>query len=401
MKDKKLPFWTMSFLITGNVLGVGVLALPIKTGLSGYIPTACAIILIWAIMYFTALIIAKRITVSEKLSKTFDIPSFFNDELGSIGKWIAIIANLILLYGIITAYLSMVSSMINALFPAILSQKSLILIYFAIGSLLTVFGMRILLRGNFLVIIGLWICFAILLSITSNHFDINNLRFTNWKILPGGLAVIVSAFHFHNIVPTVCRRFEFNYKLIRKSIFIGTFIGLIMNIAWVTVVLGALPILGPGTTTINYAFMHSEPATVPLVQLLGSHVFITTSLIFALLAVTASFAANGKGLLSFIADLSHSYLKMDNKYVTYILSFLPPLLLALGNPHAFLRAISIVGGVGEAILFGVLPAAILLKHVFKKKNKVKFTFILAVFILLVSLFIVFSTSMEWIKSIYF
>lgn len=39
-------------------------------------------------------------------------------------------------------------------------------------------------------------------------------------------------------------------------------------------------------------------------------------------------------------------------------TFLPPLVIALLFPTVFLKAIGVVGGVGIALLFGVLPAVI-------------------------------------------
>ena len=71
----KLPVITTSFLVIGNVLGVGVLALPIKCGLSGFVPALISIVLIWAVMLTSAWVIAYKINIEK--SESFDIPSFF------------------------------------------------------------------------------------------------------------------------------------------------------------------------------------------------------------------------------------------------------------------------------------------------------------------------------------
>ncbi len=376
----------MSLLITGNVLGVGVLALPIKTGLSGYGPTMLSIIGIWALMCFTALIIAKRITpVEGKLH--FDIPSFFTKEIGHFSKWIVIIANLLILYGVITAYLSMVGVMIAHLFPTLLSTKKLILIYFFLLLLFIVFGMRLLQHSSTLVVIAIWLSFAILIVLSVKAFTPSHLTFTNWAVLPFGLPVIVSAFHFHNIVPTVCRQLDFDYPLIRRAIIQGTAIGLVINLIWVTIVLGALPVHGIGHLTLAYSAAHGEPATVPLAFELHSRLFVFFNLIFALLAVTASYMANGTGLLGFIRDLTSTYLKTSNRLLIWLLAFAPPLIIALIDPSIFLRAIGFVGGVGEIILFALLPAIILLKG-FKTKQETSIVKQwLAYLIIIISLFI--------------
>ena len=105
---RSLPIITTSFLVLGNVLGVGVLALPIKCGLSGFLPAVCGVVLIWAVMLLSAWVIAYKINVEK--SDRFDIPSFYGNFLGASGKWIAILCNLILLYGVLVAYLGGIST---------------------------------------------------------------------------------------------------------------------------------------------------------------------------------------------------------------------------------------------------------------------------------------------------
>lgn len=386
MNQEKLPLWSMSLLITGNVLGVGVLALPIKTGLSGFFPTVLSIIAIWGLMCFTALIIAKRIT-PEASTLHFDIPSFFIKEIGHFTKWIVIAANLLILYGVITAYLSMIGLTVASLLPHTISIKAIICIYFVILLVMVGFGMRLLRHSNTVIIIAIWLSFLVLTILSAKVFKPHLLTEVSWKALPFGLPVIVSAFHFHNIVPTVCGQLKFKYKLIRRAILQGTVIGLVINLVWVTLVLGALPLHSASHLNLTYAASHGEPATVPLAFDLHSHMFTLFSLIFALLAVTASYMANSTGLIGFIRDLTSTYLKTSNRFLVWVLAFAPPLLIALINPSIFLRAIGIVGGVGEIILFGLLPGLILLKYARRGEGEAPIKKIIAYLILAVSLFI--------------
>ncbi len=360
MKEDKLPLWSMSFLVTGNVLGVGILALPIKTGLSGFWPTMLGVVAIWLLMTFTALIIAKRIKPNAG-DDSFDIPSFYGQQLGGIGKWVAIVANLILLYGVLTAYLSMIATMIFALFPFDMAERWIVIAYFILASALTIFGRKLLQRSATIVIILLWVCFFILLFYASKEFDVTRLSYTHWIFLSAGLPVIVSAFHFHNIVPTVCRNLKYNMHAIRKAIFIGTFFGFIMNVAWVIVVLGGLPMIGEMHESVLYAYQHGEPATVPISQELNLTTFTLVGGLFAILSVTASYIANGTGLLGFIRDLTVTYFHTRNRVLVAALSFVPPIIIALVNPEIFLAAIGVVGGIGEVILFGILPAIVLMR----------------------------------------
>jgi tyrosine-specific transport protein len=387
--NKNLPVWSMSLLVTGNVLGVGVLALPIKTGMSGFYPTVLAVIAIWAMMCFTALIIAKRIRPGADGLTHFDIPSFFQVELGNAFKWIAIVANLIILYGVITAYLSMVAIMISKLIPTGLSVKEILIIYFVLMFLVMTLGRKIVHKGNMVIMLGIWVSFAFLLFYCFKIFNPSNLSYQDWVAVPLGLPVIVSAFHFHNIVPTVCRQLQFDYQSIRKAIVRGTFIGLIINLLWVLVVLGGLHVIGHGPATIAIACAHGEPANVPLAVDLHSHLFVVFSLIFAMLAVTASYMANGTGLMNFIKDLTTSYLKKKHRLLIAVLSFAPPLIITMINPNIFLKALNIVGGVGEVILFAIFPAFVLLRHIYRNRDEAKRKLLPALLTLFISVFIFF------------
>ncbi|OGT31417.1 MAG: hypothetical protein A3E87_03560 [Gammaproteobacteria bacterium RIFCSPHIGHO2_12_FULL_35_23] len=396
---KSLPIWPMSLLITGNVLGVGVLALPIKTGLSGFTLATISIIGIWMMMCFTALIIAKRIHPTDNLR--FDIPSFFKQEIGSKIKWLVIVANLIILYGLITAYLSMVGSLVTNLLPKILHPKFIIILYFIILLFLISYGIKILRRSNMIIIICIWVSFIILIHFAKKPFNPDYLTYMDWRALPFSLPVIVSTFHFHNIIPTVCYQLNFQYKAIKRAIIQGTLIGLCINLLWITLVLGDLPVHGITHLSIIYAAAHGEPATVPLALDLHSDLFILFSMIFALFAVTASYMANGTGLLNFIRDLVSHFFKTDNTPLCFILAFAPPLIITLFDPRIFLKAINLVGGVGETILFGILPALILLKSINVLKTESSSKSVYGYLILTVSCFIlIFAVLQQFLPSSY-
>lgn len=351
--------FTSSLLVLGNVLGVGVLALPITAGLGGFIPAVIGTIVIWLFMLFAAWLIASKINPNEK---NFDLPSFYKEELGTTAKWIAIICNLIILYGVLVAYLSGFSSMLAGLFPALAKFKSLIIIiYFIIVIGLILYGIKALRKGMVYLMIALWICFILMVISGSQKMEPKFLLFTDWKYIPIVLPIAVSAFHFHNIIPTVYNSLNHNKKATYKAIFIGVLIGLFVNLVWVILVLGTLPENGAGVTSIVYANVHSYTANVPMSAVLQSKVFSIAGLIFACLAITSSFMTNGAGLFGFINDICYHYLKNNNKMLVGCIAFLPPLIVTLVYPNLFLKALSIVGGVGEDILFGILPAIIILK----------------------------------------
>ena len=136
-----------------------------------------------------------------------------------------------------------------------------------------------------------------------------------------------------------------------------------MNIIWIAVGIGVLP-LTVGKHSIIYAFEHRLPATVPISQVLGMPSFTIFATSFALIAICISYVANGMGLIDFNRDLLANPAGKSNKFLVAGLTFIPPFIISIFFPQVFLKAIGVVGGVGIAILFGVLPAI-----VFFIKNK--------------------------------
>lgn len=358
-RQKHTPFalMSMAFLVTGNVLGVGVLALPVKAGVAGFVPGMIGIVGIWFVMLTSAFVIASRLPVD---SAKVDLPSFYKNELGTVGKWLAIVCNLILLYGVLVAYLSGISSILRNLVDTGLPDWVITVAYFILASALIMFGMKVLRKGNTILLLVTLSCFIVLVVTGFGDFEPKLLTYQDWGYLPLGLPIAVSAFHFHNIIPTVSRGLGHDLHATKKAILIGVGIGLLMNVLWVLIVLGTMPEF-TGPDSVVHAYVTAVPATVPMSDILNSRVFTVAGLVFALLAVTASYMANGTGLLGFTSDMAHTYLKIESRAFALVVTFAPPLIIALVYPDIFLVALDIVGGIGETVLFVVLPAVILIR----------------------------------------
>ncbi|MGE4556829.1 MAG: aromatic amino acid transport family protein [Desulfovibrionaceae bacterium] len=350
---------TMSFVITGNLIGAGILALPVQTGLAGFWPSVLGSVVMWAMMLTTAMILAAQPALTE--SETADLPSFFQQELGMVGKWITIVANLIILYGLLTAYLAASGSIIGSLSKSF-SPGLASIIFFITATLLTVFGMKVMSRGNTVLMIGMWAAFLILVLKCGANMDFSRLDYKDWGFLPATLPVMVTAFHFHNIIPTICRSLGNDQWAVRKAMIIGTLIGLTMNLLWIFVVAGALPLVSTDGNNVLGAFIKNLPATVPLAKHLHSPLFTVMAALFALLATTTSYMANGMALMSFMRDLCATTFNTSNRVLAAALAFLPPLCVAFIEPAIFLKAVNVVGGVGIDVIFGVLPAVLVLKY---------------------------------------
>ncbi len=351
---------TTSMMVTGSMVGAGILALPIDLGPAGLVPAICSTVLLWLLMTGTAIIYSRQRTLVE--DEHADLPTFFGRELGTGSKWISVWANLVILYGLLTAYLAGVASVLVNLFDLPVPEWGALLGYFLIAVLLTSFGTAVMRRGNAILILALWVSFVILVAMTIPHMDQGRMTMKDWAFLPSGLPVLVAAFHFHNLIPTICRSLNQDKKAISQAIWGGSFMGLVMNIVWIVVVVSALPVSSPDGVDIVNAFTQSQPATVPLAKIVGSMGFLQVALAFSVVAMTTSFMANGLALQSFMRDLCSETLGTTRRELVWILAFVPPLLIAMFYPDIFLKALNMVGGVGINLLFGILPGVLLIKY---------------------------------------
>lgn len=356
METKKKGTIMIALLVTGNLIGAGILALPMQTGGAGLFYSFLAMIIFCGAMYFSAIVLAKEAV--EQQQADFNYPSLYGRYLGPFGKWLATIANLLILYGLLTAYIGGGATIIVSTIAAKAGSSqpltiAVTLLLFAALSAFTAAGTGFVARYNQLLMLFLGISFAALVTMGAGQVHLSQMLFHDLRFLPIAVPVILTAFHFHNIIPTICKDMEWDLPAISRAMLLGMGIGFVMNLVWVGVGIGVLP-LTLGSNSILSGFQQGLPATVPMGKALANPLFSTVAIAFSLTAICTSYAANGIGLMDFNRDL----LGGGSKVKIVAATFLPPLVIALLFPTVFLKAIGVVGGVGIALLFGVLPAVI-------------------------------------------
>lgn len=349
-----------ALLIAGTAVGAGVLAIPIKTGLAGLVPAVIGIILVWMAMLCAGLILAGSLS-TYPLQDT-DLPSLFQKELGTMGKWLSTIGYLIIFYGLMTAYLAGSVSVLGSLLS---STKTgyLLLAFFLPATALSLFGLSAVQRSNNLIMAVLALSFIFLLGMGWKTMDRTHFAYADWSYFPAILPIITCSFGYGVIIPTICRTLQGDMKRIRKALIWGTLIPVGVSVLWIMVIIGSVPLHdGNSPDSLIRAFMHSEPATVPLARISGTDRIIGAGLIFSLCAILTSYLAVSTSLMSFHRDLLASVLPSGSTYwIRATLVFVPPLLAVLFSSGLFLTALDIVGGLGIAMIFGLCPALIALK----------------------------------------
>lgn len=380
---------TIAFLVTGNLIGAGILGLPINTGLAGFIPSLLIMIVVAFAMFFSAYVLGQE-ACDEKLS-SFNLPSFYEKYMGKAGKWIASLANLVILYGLLTAYISGTSTITGQVLDPVMPHYMSMIINAAIMICITIGGIELVKNCNALLMIVMWGTFIFITGMAEKEVHIQRYAYFHWGYALAAVPIMVTSFHFHNIIPDICKDMKWQLRNIMIAISVGMSIGFLMNLLWTQVGTGALPL--EGANSIKDAFINNQPATIPLSAILHSKVFTTCAMTFALIAIVTSFIANGLGTMGFIDDIASNSLKIRQdirKPFVMIVSFLPPVVIAFTWPGIFLKAIDIAGGFGIVTLFGILPSIVSIKKAKTRTLKI----ISYVMLMLFALFLCFEIAQE-------
>jgi tyrosine-specific transport protein len=186
---------------------------------------------------------------------------------------------------------------------------------------------------------------------------------------------------------------HFDAVKIRKAILIGSFLPFITYSIWQWLILGIIPLEGPHG--LANALEQGENAVIPLKYFLESPSIYLIGQIFAFLALLTSFFGVTLGLVDFLADGLKVKKTPRGRLILSLLVFIPPLLIALRYPHAFLTALDYAGGFGCALLLGLLPILMVWSKRYKMKDHshAQITWGRPFFLLLIA-FIVFEIGIE-------
>jgi len=360
--EEKIPFikiFTNGLLVTGMTIGAGILGLPIKTGIAGIAPSLLTMCLIWILMLCTATVFIYKFTHPKERSR--DYPTLFQAELGAKGRWVSVLGYLVNYYGILVAYLTGSAAILVTMMPLNLPIHVWMAGFFIIFTGLALLGANIAKNANAFIMAVLFGSFAVLLFMSAKHIDVSHYSHRDWALIPSVVPIIFVALAFHNVIPFVCRNLNGDMKASFKAILLGSSISVVMNILWMMVVVGAIPLDGPGKATIVAALKNDYPATIPLSLALNSRLITTAGMVFGLIAITAAYIPISLSLMGFIKAALSPRFKNPNRYIVILLSFGPPFLVAMIYPGIFLSAVDIAGGFGILIIFGILPSLIMIK----------------------------------------
>lgn len=343
-------------LIVGTSIGGGMLALPVSVATVGFVHATLFLVLCWLVMTAGAMLILE---VNLQLPPGSNIISMAKSTLGLPGQLIAWVAYLLLLYTLLSAYISGGSDLLSASlsrFSITIPVSLLSILYTCIFSLIIYQGIKAVDYVNRGLMFGKLSVYLLLIAIIGPHIHMMNLKGGHAANVTGSLMVLIASFGFASIVPSLRDYFHDDVHSLRKVILFGSLIPLTCYILWIAVILGVVAHEGSNSLA---SLLESDHATSGLNALLNQT--LNNSWISALfnfftsVCMLTAFLGVSIGLFDFLAD----GLKMEKSGAegTFILAltFLPPLIVVLLKPGIYLSALS-YAGICCIILLLLLPA---------------------------------------------
>lgn len=343
-------------LIVGTSLGGGMLALPIATASLGFWDSTLFLALVWFAMTLSAFFILEA---NLWLPKGANMISMAKTTLKTPGQIIAWISYLFLLYTLLSAYIDGGSDVISAFLQQVgihLPDVTTTLLFVFIFAFIVYNGIRQVDRLNrLLMFVKLAIYGFLLFSITPS-IHLKTLNAGSLSLTAGSIMVMVTAFGFAIIVPSLREYFDDDVKALRKVILIGTLFPLICYVAWDAAIMGVIPISGEhGLQALNQS-AHSTSGLAKSLELATNNQTIDKLFrFFSTVCILTAFLGVSLCLFDFLADGLGLKRKGGQGLLVAGLVFMPPLLLNLLFSGLYLKAFALAGFFCVVLLL-ILPA---------------------------------------------
>ncbi|MEM7495214.1 MAG: aromatic amino acid transport family protein [Myxococcota bacterium] len=344
-----------ALLVAGTDIGAGMLVMPLVTGLVGFFPAMALFVVMWLLMLWCAdLVVETTLAVSSGGQREINLVRMARLTLGRVGEWLTWGGFLLLFYTLVAAYMvgsgKLLSETIQGYRGWSLPTWGLPLPILLLCAPAVWIGFDTAARLNRWLMAGFATAFAAMLSVVLPLMQPTRLLHADGRYAWACLAIIVTGFAYHVVVPSLVHYLRGDVRSIRVSIMVGSLIPLVVYMLWELVVLAAVPVDGANGLA---DLLHRD---LPLAAALREDEAARNAMtVFALLAVMTSFLGISTGLLDFLRD----GLGIHNRMIALGWTFVPPLVLIWTSRSAFVTILE-YGGIFVALLHGILPPAMVL-----------------------------------------
>lgn len=356
-KAEKYQFIKAVAILTGTIIGAGVLAIPYSVYIAGYWLGILYLIILGIAMIVLNLMLGEVIL---RTKKNLHIPEIIKLYLGRQGYVLVLLSMVLLIYGAMSAYIRGAGDIMNRIIPAVSFNWSVV--FFAIGTYFIVKGLKfvsqwniIFVSGMVLIVVTIWLKAIYSQNIDWNQFNLQPTTSLKTAFEPYG-AILFSYFGVIAIphIKTILGKKSYQMESVIQ---LGVLLPILLYSIFVSLVIG---VAGQDITPL---------AIISLGNKLGDQVLIITS-IFAVIAMMTSFITMGLSMIE-----SYIHFGKIKRGVAVILTTFPPMALLFFDWAQFNTIIQYAGGIGVSVVsiliiltfwkakvFGEIPPAYSLGH---------------------------------------
>jgi tyrosine-specific transport protein len=347
-KSNTLKTLTAILLVAGTSIGGGMLALPLGTGIAGFLPSLLIMALCCVAMTASGLLL---IEASLWFEEGAHIHTMTSRILGPVGKAIAWVLYLYICYVSLVAYTSgggkQIAHALN------FSNNFGSLIFIAIFGAVIILGSRWIGRINAILFGAMLVAYFMLIGMGVDEVKPQLLTYKNFKLSWIAFPLLLTTFSYQTMVPSLTPYLNRNKKALRTAVIGGNLLTFFIYALFLMVILGIIPVFGE-----NGLIQARDNAELPT-YVLSSHVtgpwVWQAAEFFAFFAIATSFLGISFGLIDFLSDGLHLPEKRRSWVSLIALVLIPTLFFAIKYNNIFLIAMEITGGVGDSILNGIIP----------------------------------------------
>lgn len=340
-------FWEAVATMIGCIVGAGIFGLPYVIAQAGFLTGALNIIIIGFVVLLLYLYLGEVIL---RTNGKHQLTGYAEKYLGRWGKRAMAFSMVFGVYGALTAYLIGVSDALQMVFGG--QRLVYMALFFIISSGFVYYGLEAVEKSELFVMFLIFLVVIMIIIFTFPHINIENLKeFSLGKIfIPYG--VVLFAYLGMISIPEVSEILGENRRKMKKVMFVGLLIPIILYLVFSLVVVGSV-----GLNNFNSLQPNERLATMALGKVVSPALFIIAN-IFAVFAMFTSFMAVGLALKEmFMYDYG------IGKKASWALTCFVPLGIALSSLTNFIEALNIVG-----IIVGGIDA-VLIVFMFHRAKK--------------------------------
>lgn len=349
-----------TLIVAGTAIGAGMLALPMLSAGIGFFYSIALMTCMWLVSLFSALVTVEIILYSGKNSS---IPYLSGKIIGRSFKIIGALSLTVLLYSVLSAYISGLSSIINKNLISINLGESYISMIVAIVVAYVLFlSISVVDYTNRVLFIGKMILFVFVVMTFIPYVKSDNF-FTQHSVdnMPEIILVFFTSFGFQGSIPTVMKYVGNDIKSLRKVFIFGSAIPLVTYILWQGITLGVLPFEGEHSFVNALSQGKSVGAFINGLSAVTQSGALSIMLdVFSMLAMITSILGVAIGLFDYILENLKFKINSYTKIKAIVLTLGIPLIFSVYYPSGFILALNFAA-IALVILAIILPGLIALK----------------------------------------